>query len=170
MDVKHQTFNQTTYGGTMPKIVQGSLIAKGLRFGIVVSRYNSFITDRLLEGALDALTRNGAVEQDIEVWKVPGSFEIPFAAKRMVESSKHDAIICLGTIIRGATQHYNYIATEVTKGIATVSLQSGTPISFGVITADTLEQAVERAGSRMGNKGYEAAVSAIEMVNLFKAS
>jgi len=154
----------------MPKIIEGNLIAKGLRFGIVVSRYNSFITNRLLEGALDALSRNGAEDRDIEVWKVPGSFEIPLAAKEMVGSNKYDAIICLGAIIRGATPHYNYIATEVTKGIASVSLESGTPISFGIITVDTLEQAVERAGSQMGNKGFEAAVSAIEMVNLFKAS
>ena len=154
----------------MPKIVEGSLIAKGLKFGIIVSRYNSFITDRLLEGALDALNRNGASEGDIEVWKVPGSFEIPLAAKKMAGSNKYDAIVCLGAILRGATSHYNYIATEVTKGIAGVSLESGTPISFGIITADTLEQAVERAGSKMGNKGYEAAVSAIEMINLFKAS
>jgi len=152
----------------MPKIIEGNLIAKGLRFGIVVSRYNSFISNRLLEGALDALNRNGAEEGDIEVWKVPGSFEIPLAAKKMVGSNKYDAIICLGAIIRGATPHYNYIATEVTKGIASVSLDSRTPISFGIITVETLEQAVERAGSKMGNKGYEAAVSAIEMVNLFK--
>ena len=154
----------------MPKIVEGNLIAKGLKFGILVSRYNSFITERLLEGALDALNRNGVQEGDIEIWKVPGSFEIPLAAKRMVKSKKHDAVICLGAILRGATTHYNYVATEVTKGIANVSLESGIPISFGIITAETLEQAVERAGTRMGNKGYEAAVSAIEMVNLFKAS
>ncbi len=151
----------------MPKTIEGNLIAKGLKFGIVVSRYNSFITNRLLEGALDALIRNGAEDGDIEIWKTPGSFEIPLAAKKMVGSNKYDAVICLGAIIRGATPHYNYIATEVTKGIATVSLESGTPISFGIITADNLEQAVERAGSKMGNKGYEAAVSAIEMVNLF---
>ena len=154
----------------MPKTIEGKLIAKGLRFGIVVSRYNNFITNRLLEGALDALVRNGAEDQDIEVWKTPGSFEIPLAAKKMVRSKKHHAIICLGAILKGATPHYNYIATEVTKGIASVSLESETPISFGVITTDTLEQAVERAGSKMGNKGYEAAVSAIELVNLFKAS
>ncbi len=153
----------------MPKIVEGNLIAKGLKFGIVVSRYNSFITNRLLEGALDALNRNGAEDRDIEVWKVPGSFEIPLAAKKMVRSKKHDTIICLGAILKGATPHYDYIATEVTKGIASVSLEFEIPISFGIITTDTLEQAVERAGSRMGNKGYEAAVSAIEMVNLFKA-
>jgi 6,7-dimethyl-8-ribityllumazine synthase len=154
----------------MPKTIEGSLIAKGLKFGIVVSRYNSFITERLLEGALDALNRNGVGDGDIEVWKVPGSFEIPLAAKKMAQSKKHDAILCLGAILRGATPHYNYIATEVTKGIASVSLECDIPISFGVITTETLEQAVERAGSRMGNKGYEAAVSAIEMVNLFKAS
>ncbi|MBW2056886.1 MAG: 6,7-dimethyl-8-ribityllumazine synthase [Deltaproteobacteria bacterium] len=153
----------------MPRIVEGHLGAKGLRFGIVVSRYNGFITDRLLEGALDGLTRNGAKEEDINIWKVPGSFEIPLAAKKMAGTGRYDAIICLGAVLRGSTPHYNYIATEVTKGIAAVSLQSEVPISFGVITADTLEQAIERAGSKMGNKGYEAAVSAIEMTNLLKA-
>ncbi|MBW2123151.1 MAG: 6,7-dimethyl-8-ribityllumazine synthase [Deltaproteobacteria bacterium] len=153
----------------MPRIVEGHLGAKGLRFGIVVSRYNGFITDRLLEGALDVLTRNGANEEDINIWKVPGSFEIPLAAKKMAGTGRYDAIICLGAVLRGSTPHYNYIATEVTKGIAAVSLQSEVPISFGVITADTLEQAIERAGSKMGNKGYEAAVSAIEMTNLLKA-
>jgi 6,7-dimethyl-8-ribityllumazine synthase len=152
----------------MPKTIEGHLIAKGLKFGIVASRYNSFITERLIEGALDALNRNGAKEMDIEIVKVPGSFEIPLAAKKMVESRKYDAVICLGTIIRGATPHANYIATEVTKGIASVSLELGIPVSFGIITADSLEQAIERAGSKMGNKGYEAAASAIEMVNLFK--
>ncbi|NIO05093.1 MAG: 6,7-dimethyl-8-ribityllumazine synthase [Proteobacteria bacterium] len=154
----------------MPKIIEGNLIAKGLKFGIVVSRYNSFITNRLLEGALDGLIRNGAGERDIEVWKVPGSFEIPLAAKKMAGSSRFDAVVCLGAVIRGATPHHDYIATEVTKGIAAMSLESGIPIAFGIITADSLEQAIERAGSKMGNKGYEAAVSAIEMVNLFKAS
>jgi 6,7-dimethyl-8-ribityllumazine synthase len=154
----------------MPKTIEGKLIAKGLKFGIVVSRYNSFITDRLLEGALDALTRNGVEDRDVEVWKVPGSFEIPLAAKKMVALKRFDGVICLGAVIRGATPHYNYIATEVTKGIANVSLEAGVPISFGVITVDTLEQAVERAGTKMGNKGYEAATTAIEMVNLFKAS
>jgi 6,7-dimethyl-8-ribityllumazine synthase len=154
----------------MPKIIEGNLIAKGLKFGIVVSRFNSFITNRLLEGALDALNRNGAEDRNIEVWKVPGSFEIPLTAQKMVGLKRHDAIICLGAILRGATPHHSYIATEVTKGIAAVSLESGIPISFGIITADTLEQAIERAGSKMGNKGHEAAVSAIELVNLFKAS
>ncbi len=154
----------------MSKIIEGNLIAKGLKFGIVMSRYNSFITNRLLEGALDALTRNGAEERDIEVWKVPGSFEIPLAAKKMVGSTKFDAVICLGAIIRGTTPHYDYIATQVTKGVAETSLQSELPVSFGIITADSLEQAIERAGSRMGNRGYEAAVVAIEMVNLLKAS
>ena len=154
----------------MGKTVEGKLVAKGLKFGVVFSRYNSFITDRLLEGTMDALTRHGAEERDVEVWKVPGCFEIPLAAKKMVGVNRFDAVICLGAVIRGATPHANYIATEVTKGIASVSLESGIPVSFGVITADTLEQAIERAGSKMGNKGYEAAVSAIEMVNLFKAS
>jgi 6,7-dimethyl-8-ribityllumazine synthase len=154
----------------MPKIVEGKLSAKGLKFGIVMSRYNSFITDRLLEGAMDGLTRNGAEDKDVEVWKVPGAYELPLAAKKMAGAKRFDAIICLGAVLRGATPHNTYIATEVAKGIAHVSLESQTPVSFGVITADTLEQAIERAGSRMGNKGYEAAVCAIEMVNLFKAS
>jgi len=152
----------------MPKIVEGKIDAKGLKFGLVVSRFNDFINDRLLEGALDALTRNGAEEKDLTVVKVPGAFEIPLAAKKMATSGLYDAVICLGCVIRGATPHFEYISAEVAKGIAKVSLDSGVPVSFGVITADTLEQAIERAGTKAGNKGWDAALAAIEMVMLFK--
>lgn len=152
----------------MVKTFEGSLTAKGLRFGIVYSRFNSFITDRLLEGALDALRRSGAEEEDIEVAKVPGAFEIPLAAKKMVRSGRFDAVICLGTVIRGATPHFAYIANEVTKGIATLSLESEIPVAFGVLVTETIEQAVERAGTKAGNKGFDAAITAIEMANLVK--
>jgi 6,7-dimethyl-8-ribityllumazine synthase len=152
----------------MPKIVEGKIDAKGLKFGLVVSRFNDFINDRLLEGALDALTRNGAEEKDLTVVKVPGAFEIPLAAKKMATSGLYDGVICLGCVIRGATPHFEYISAEVAKGIAKVSLDSGVPVSFGVITADTLEQAIERAGTKAGNKGWDAALAAIEMVMLFK--
>lgn len=150
------------------KIIQGDLQAKGLRFGIVVSRFNDFITGRLLEGAEDALVRHGAKSDDIEVMKVPGAFEIPLAAKKMAASGKYDAIICLGTVIRGATPHFDYVASEVSKGIAQVSLEHGVPMGFGVLTTDTIEQAVERAGTKSGNKGWDAAVTAIEMAQLMK--
>ena len=152
----------------MVKTVEGKLIAKGLKFGIVVSRFNSFINDRLLEGAMDALHRSGAEEQDCSVVRVPGAFEIPLAAKKMVKTGRYDAIICLGCVIRGATPHYAYIATEVTKGIASLSLESEIPVAFGVLTTDTIEQAIERAGTKVGNKGFDAAMSAIEMANLLK--
>jgi 6,7-dimethyl-8-ribityllumazine synthase len=152
----------------MAKVVEGKLVAKGLRFGIVISRFNSFITDRLLEGALDALRRNGAQEDDIEIFRTPGSFEIPSVVRHLVEQKKYDAIICLGAVIRGSTPHFNYISAEVTKGIAQLSLQSSIPISFGVITADTIEQAIERAGTKAGNKGWDATLSAIEMANLYR--
>jgi 6,7-dimethyl-8-ribityllumazine synthase len=152
----------------MPKIVEGKIDAKELKFGLVVSRFNDFINDRLLEGALDALTRNGAEEKDLTIVKVPGAFEIPLAAKKMATSGFYDAVICLGCVIRGATPHFEYISAEVAKGIAKVSLDSGVPVSFGVITADTLEQAIERAGTKAGNKGWDAALAAIEMVMLFK--
>ena len=152
----------------MVKTFEGKLLAKGLKFGIVVSRFNSFISDRLLEGAMDALRRSGAEEEDCSVVRVPGSFEIPLAAKKMVKSGRYDAIICLGCVIRGATPHYAYIAAEVTKGIASLSLESEIPVAFGVLTTDTIEQAVERAGTKVGNKGFDAAMSAIEMANLFK--
>jgi 6,7-dimethyl-8-ribityllumazine synthase len=152
----------------MAKTLEGKLIAKGLKFGMVLSRFNSFIAERLLEGALDALKRSGAEEEDCAVARVPGAFEIPLAAKKMVKTGRYDAIICLGCVIRGATPHFEYIATEVTKGIAHLSLESEIPISFGVLITDTIEQAIERAGTKVGNKGFDAAMSAIEMVNLMK--
>lgn len=152
----------------MGNTYEGSLLGKGLRFGIVVSRFNDFITGRLLEGAQDALTRHGVSEQDVDVVKTPGSFEIPLLAKKMVQLGKYDAVICLGAIIRGGTPHFDYLAAEVTKGIAQVALESTVPVIHGVITADTLEQAIERAGTKLGNKGFEAAVAAIEMANVVK--
>jgi 6,7-dimethyl-8-ribityllumazine synthase len=152
----------------MAKTFEGKLIAKGLKFGMVLSRFNNFIAERLLEGALDALKRSGAEEEDCAVARVPGAFEIPLAAKKMAKSGRYDAIICLGCVIRGATPHFEYIATEVTKGIAHLSLENEIPISFGVLITDTIEQAIERAGSKVGNKGFDAAMSAIEMANLMK--
>ncbi len=150
------------------KRYEGELKADGLRFSIVVSRFNDFITNKLLDGALDALIRHGASEQNIDIIKVPGSFEIPLTAKKIAAKKSCDSIICLGTIIRGATPHFGYIASEVTKGIATASMETGVPIAFGVITADTIEQAVERAGTKSGNKGWDAALVAIEMAQLLK--
>lgn len=150
------------------KIYEGKIDAKGLKFAIVVSRFNSFITDKLLEGALDALRRNGADDKDIEVYKTPGSFEIPLVAKMLAKRKDIDGIICLGAIIKGATPHFHYVATEVAKGIAITSLEYAKPISFGIITSETIEQAIERAGTKSGNKGYDAAIAAIEMVNLLK--
>jgi 6,7-dimethyl-8-ribityllumazine synthase len=151
------------------KSYEGTLLGEGLSFGIVLSRFNEFITTRLLEGAQDALVRHGVKEDDIEVARTPGAFEIPLIAKKMAESGKYDAIICLGAVIRGGTPHFEYIAAEVTKGIAQVGLQTGMPVIYGVITADTLEQAIERAGTKMGNAGFDAAVSAIEMANLSRS-
>ncbi len=153
----------------MAKQIDGNLNASGLKVGLLVSRFNSFISDRLLEGATDALIRHGAAEDDLTVARVPGAFELPVAARKMVDTGKFDAVICLGAVIRGATPHFDYVSAEVSKGIASVSLDSGVPVSFGVLTTDNIEQAVERAGTKSGNKGFEAAVSAIEMVNLFKA-
>lgn len=150
------------------KIVEGKLQAQGLKFGIVVSRFNDFITSKLLDGALDALLRHGAKDTDIQIVKVPGSFEIPLVAKKMAQTGKFDAIICLGTLIRGSTPHFDYIAAEVSKGIALVSLETGVPVSFGVITTETIEQAIERAGSKLGNKGWDAAVVAIEMARVIE--
>jgi len=150
------------------KVYEGELIAKGLRFGIVVSRFNEFMASKLLDGALDALLRHGADEADIAVVKVPGAFEIPYAAAKLIESKGYDGIICLGVVIRGATPHYNYICSEVAKGIAKISLETGIPVIFGLVTTDTLEQAIERAGSKGGNRGFDAALSAIEMVNLYR--
>jgi 6,7-dimethyl-8-ribityllumazine synthase len=152
----------------MAETFEGKLIAKGLKFGMVLSRFNNFIAERLLEGALDALRRSGADEEDCTVARVPGAFEIPLAAKKMVKSGRFDAIICLGCVIRGATPHFEYIATEVTKGIAHLSLENDIPISFGVLITDSIEQAIERAGTKEGNKGFDAAMSAIEMANLMK--
>ena len=148
---------------------EGMLLGKGLRFGVVVSRFNEFITQKLLEGAQDALLRHGVNEIDIDIAWVPGSFEIPVIAKKLARSKKYDAVICLGTVVRGGTPHFDYIATEVTKGIAQVGLETGLPVVYGIITADTLEQAIERAGTKMGNIGFEAARDAIEMANLLKS-
>jgi 6,7-dimethyl-8-ribityllumazine synthase len=153
----------------MPQYFEGQLDAKGQKFGIIVSRFNSFISERLLEGAVDALVRHGADEKDIHVARVPGAFEIPLAAKKMAASGTYDAIIALGAVIRGSTPHFDYVSSEVTKGVAAVSLESGIPVAFGVLTTDSIEQAVERAGTKAGNKGFEAAVTAIETVNLLKA-
>ena len=151
----------------MIKTVKGGLIAKGKRFGIVNSRFNEFITQKLLDGAVDCLLRHGVKEEEVEIVWVPGSFEIPYAAKKMVEKGKYDCVICLGAVIRGDTPHFDYISAEVTKGIAQTSLTTGVPVIYGLITTDNLEQAIERAGTKAGNKGRDAALSAIEMVNLF---
>ncbi|MFN8008635.1 MAG: 6,7-dimethyl-8-ribityllumazine synthase [Terriglobia bacterium] len=150
------------------KTLQGNLTASGLRFAIVASRFNEFVTGRLLAGALDALERTGASDSEITVVRVPGSFEIPLTALKLAESKKYDAIICLGTLIRGDTPHFEYISNEVTKGIASVSVQTKIPVAYGVLTADTVEQAIDRAGLKSGNKGFDAAMSAIEMANLLK--
>ena len=150
----------------MVKILEGQLIAKGKRFGIVVSRFNDFITEKLLGGALDALTRTGAKENDIQIIKVPGAFEIPLAAKKAAQTGRYDAVICLGAVIRGATPHFDYVCAEVSKGVAQVGLDFGLPIIFGVLTTDTVEQAIDRAGTKSGNKGWHAAMSAVEMANL----
>ena len=153
----------------MPNIIEAKLSAEGKRFAIVVSRFNDFITERLVGGAVDALTRSGADDADIDVVKVPGAFEIPMVAKKLVVDSKYAAVICLGAVIRGATPHFDYVAAEVSKGGAMVGLASGVPIIFGVVTTDTIEQAIERAGSKAGNKGWDAAMAAIEMANLLQA-
>jgi len=153
----------------MAKVYEGKLLAEGLKFGIVVSRFNEFITKKLLEGALDALTRHGARDDSITIAWVPGTFEIPVVAKRMASSGNCDAVICLGALIRGATPHFEYLASEVTKGIAQISLSTGVPTIHGIITADTIEQAIERAGTKQGNKGFDAAETAIEMANVLKA-
>lgn len=152
----------------MPRFIEGKLDATGLRFGIIVSRFNSFIAERLLEGSLDALVRHGADDATIDVVRIPGAFEIPLTAKKMAEAGGYDAIICLGAVIRGATPHFDYVAGEVSKGIAHVSLETGVPVVFGVLTTDTIEQAVERAGTKAGNKGFDAAVTAIETARVYK--
>jgi len=150
------------------KTVDGDLLARGMRVGIVLGRFNSFIGDRLLEGAVDALVRHGATESDIEVVRVPGAYEVPLAAEKMAVSGKYDALIALGAVIRGATPHFDYVAGECSKGLTQVSMDSGIPVGFGVLTVDTIEQAVERAGTKAGNKGADAALAAIEMVNLLR--
>ena len=152
----------------MVKVMKGQLVVTGKRFGIVGARFNELITEKLIDGAVDTFLRHGAKEGEIEVVWVPGSFEIPYVAQKMVKNRKYDAVICLGAVIRGATPHFEYIASEVAKGIARVSLDAGVPVIFGIITADNLEQALERAGVKLGNKGRDAALSAIEMVNLFE--
>ena len=153
----------------MSKRFEGMLLGKGLKFGVVVARFNEFFTQKLLEGAQDALLRHGVNEEDVEVAWVPGSFEIPLTALKLAQSKRYDAIICLAAVIRGGTPHWEYIAAEATKGIAKVCLDTGLPVINGIITTDTLEQAIERSGTKAGNKGFEAAVSAIEMANLIKA-
>jgi 6,7-dimethyl-8-ribityllumazine synthase len=152
----------------MSTTYEGNLLGKGLKIGIVVSRFNEFFSQKLLDGAMDALVRHDVSEADVEVAWTPGSFEIPLVAQKMAESGKYNAVICLGAVIRGGTPHFDYIAAEVTKGIANTGLKTGVPVIFGVITTDTLEQAVERSGTKAGNKGFDAAVSAIEMANLVK--
>lgn len=152
----------------MAEVLEGRVTAEGFRFAIVVSRFNDFIGSKLVEGAMDALRRHGAKEEHVHLIKVPGAFEIPLVAKRLAESGRYDAIICLGAVIRGGTPHFDYVAAEVSKGIATVALETKIPITFGVLTTDNLEQAIERAGAKSGNKGWDAAVAAMEMVNLFK--
>jgi len=154
----------------MPRIYEGKISARGLRFGIIVSRFNDFISEKLLAGALDALTRHDVIQEDIDIYKVPGAFEIPFMAKKLAVSEKYDAIICLGAVIRGSTPHFDYVAAEVSKGIASVGMDTGIPVIFGVLTTDTIEQAIERAGTKSGNKGWDVAMAAMEMANLLKDS
>ena len=150
------------------KVIEGQLIAKGLRFAVIAARFNSVITERLLSGALDALARTGCAESDVEVVKVPGSWELPLVARELVRQKRHDAIICLGAVIRGETPHFDYVASEAAKGIGHASLESGIPIAFGVLTCNTLEQAIDRAGGKGGNKGVDAAMTAIEMAHLMR--
>jgi 6,7-dimethyl-8-ribityllumazine synthase len=152
----------------MAKTLEGKLDATGLKFALVVSRFNSFISERLVEGSMDALRRHGAAEQDIDLIRVPGAFEIPLVAGKAAGSGRYQAVICLGAVIRGATPHFDYVSSEVTKGVASVSLETGVPVSFGVLTTDNIEQAIERAGTKAGNKGFDAAMSAIEMANLLR--
>lgn len=151
------------------KSYEGKLEAGGFKYGIVVSRFNSFLTDKLLEGAIDCLVRHGADEADISVARVPGAFEIPYAAGKLVKKGGFDAVVCIGAVIRGETPHFDYIANETSKGIAKISMDTGVPVIYGIVTADTLDQAIERSGTKAGNKGWDAAAAAIEMVNLYKA-
>jgi 6,7-dimethyl-8-ribityllumazine synthase len=150
------------------KTIEGKLTGKGLKVGIVVSRFNEFISGKLLDGALDGLRRHETAEEDVEVAWVPGSYEIPLIAKKMTTSGRYDAVICLGAVIRGSTPHFDYVASEVAKGVAQVGLETGNPVIFGVLTTDTIEQAIERAGTKSGNKGFDAAMSAIEMADLMR--
>ncbi|MEP6707141.1 MAG: 6,7-dimethyl-8-ribityllumazine synthase [Pyrinomonadaceae bacterium] len=151
-----------------PKTYQGALNGKGFRFAIVASRWNDFLTSRLVEGALDALDRLGAAEKSVAVYRVPGAFEIPLTAMKVARTGKFDAVICLGTIIRGQTPHFEYIASEVARGIGQAGMETGVPVLFGIVTADTLEQAIDRAGVKLGNKGFEAATAAVELANLYR--
>lgn len=153
----------------MGKLFEGMLLGKGLKFGVVISRFNEFVTRKLLEGAQDALLRHGVNEEDIEVAWVPGTFEIPLIARKLAQTKEYDAVVCLGAVIRGGTPHFEYISAEVTRGVGRVGLDTGVPVIYGVITADSLEQAIERAGTKEGNRGFQAAVSAIEMANLVKS-
>jgi 6,7-dimethyl-8-ribityllumazine synthase len=150
----------------MPRVLEAKLLAEGKRFALLASRFNDFITDRLVGGAVDALVRSGARDEDIDVVKVPGAFEIPLVARKLAASSRYHAVVCLGAVIRGATPHFDYVAAEVSKGVAHVGLETGVPVIFGIITADTIEQAIERAGTKAGNKGWSAAMAAVEMANL----
>lgn len=152
----------------MSKIYEGMLQGKGLKFAVVIARFNEFITGKLLQGAQDALQRHGVIDADVDVAWAPGSFEIPLVAKKLADTKKYDAVICLGAVIRGATPHFEYVANEVAKGIARVGLDTGIPVTYGIVTADNLEQAIERAGTKAGNRGFDAAVNAIEMANLLK--
>ncbi len=153
----------------MPRTYEGVLKAEGLKFAIISSRFNDFVGDKLIQGALEALARTGAKDEDVDIIKVPGSFEIPQAARLAVNSDKYDAVICLGAVIRGATPHFEYVAAEVSKGVARISLESKIPVVYGILTTDNIEQAIERAGTKGGNKGWDAALTAVEMENLFKA-
>ena len=150
----------------MPRILEANLLAEGKRFALIMSRFNDFISEKLVDGAVDALRRSGARDEDIDIVKVPGAFEIPLLAKKMAAKKRYDAIICLGAVIRGATPHFDYVSAEVSKGIAVVSLEDDIPVIFGIITTDTIEQAIERAGTKAGNKGWSAAMAAVEMANL----
>ncbi len=153
----------------MPRNIEGKLVAEGKKFGLVVGRFNDFITDRLVGGALDALIRSGASDDDIDIVRVPGAFEIPLLAKKLAGKGRYDAIICLGAVIRGSTPHFDYVCAEASKGIAKVSMDAEVPVIFGIITTDTIEQAIERAGTKAGNKGWSAAMAAIEMANLMES-
>jgi 6,7-dimethyl-8-ribityllumazine synthase len=169
MELAQQIFySQSSKGVQMPKFHEAKLIAKDKKFALVVSRFNDFITEKLLSGALDALTRSGAEDKDIEVVKVPGAFEIPLVAMKMAETKRFDAVLCLGAVIRGSTPHFDYVSAEVSKGVAMAGMESKIPVIFGVITTDTIEQAIERAGTKAGNKGWSAAMVAVEMANLFE--